>query len=438
MNEMAHAGAATSFERVFATPTDGHYFFGYYDKSPLDAASRRLLAHRTPFIKRMPEAGEAAEIGYFDIAGDGAYVPLARTTAWNWQQGAMLQWLGPDFKRRILFNDIRDAQYRAVILDLETGSETVLPMPVYAATPDGAVGLCVDYDRLYWHRPGYNYQGAPRPEKKAPYDPADGIWRMSFETGALEKIVAIDDVIALGRQSSMEGAAHYLEHLMINPSGDRFVFLHRWLNVDGGIVAHMVTADLDGGGLFLLNDSGRMSHFCWRGDDTVFGYGGAATALNKLRSRKAIAKNVIKPLLPLYHRLFPPGGAVSRRVTGDCFQLFKDQTSERTRIDRSILPEDGHPSFRPGDRAVIINDTYADEAGDCRLYLFDVEERRILGEIAIPSDPSARATGYRCDLHPKWSVDGRFVAIDTMTTAGRGISLFAVDLAAAGEKGVAP
>ena len=414
------------FKRVFETPSSGHYFFGYYDKSPLDRENRRLLAHRTSFVNRMPAAGEVAEIGYFDFERHGTFELVSETSAWNWQQGAMLQWLGPDFAHRILYNDIRDGHYRAIVYDIEADDERVLPMAAYTVTRDGRYALCVDYDRLYWYRPGYNYQGQPRPEKQKPYDPEDGIWRIALADGQLEKIISIEDVMALGRVSSMDGATHYLEHLMINPSGTRFVFLHRWLNVDGGIVARLIAADIDGGNLFLLNDSGRMSHFCWRDDETVFGYGGTATAFNKLRSRKAIAKTVIKPLLPVYHHLFPAGGTVSRRVTGDCYQIMKDRSRDVERIDRSILPDDGHPTFWPGNAATIINDTYPNENGDCRLYLFDVDRREVLFETTVASDPAVRATGWRCDLHPKWSFDGGYVAVDTITTRGRGMSVLAV------------
>lgn len=424
----ARCSTSLSLVEVFRSPTDGHYFCGYYDRSPLNAGNTKLLAQRSSFINRMPENGEAIEIGYFDFSKEGVgFRSLAETRAWNWQQGATLQWLGPDHKSRILYNDIRDGDYRTIILDLETGMERVLPVATYTVTQDGKYALCVDYNRLYWYRPGYNYQGPPRPEKKKPYDQGDGIWKMSLIDGKIEKIISIDDVIALGSLSSMDGATHYLEHMMINPSGTRFVFLHRWLNVDGGIVARLITADIDGGNLFLLNDSGRMSHFCWRDDDTVFGYGGTVTVFNKLRSHKAIAKHLIKPLLPFYHRLFPAGGLVSRQVTGDCYQLLKDRRRDGEQIDRSIMPNDGHPTFRPDSAGTIINDTYPDENGDCRLYLFDVDHREVLAETTIASDPAVRATGFRCDLHPKWSFDGTYVAVDTITTRGRGISVFAVE-----------
>ena len=41
----------------------------------------------------------------FDLQ-DGAWVKvIAKTYAWNVQQSCMLQWLGPDFKEEILYND---------------------------------------------------------------------------------------------------------------------------------------------------------------------------------------------------------------------------------------------------------------------------------------------------------------------------------------------
>lgn len=414
----------STLKPVMRTPGEFHYFFGYYDRSPLNGHNSRLLAQRVPFINRMPHAGEEIEIGYFAFPAGGGFNPLARTAAWNWQQGSTLQWLGPDFSSRIIYNDIRDGDYRAIIRRLESGEETILPMPVYAVARDGKSALCVDYDRLFWIRPGYSYRGRPRPEKNKPYDPDDGIWRMSLEDGSCRKIISLREITRAGRVGTRNGGRHYLEHLMINPADSRFAFLHRWRNIDGGIFSRLFSAGLDGEDLCLLNDSGRMSHFCWRDERWIFGYGGSPTVFNRLWARKTLAGFLVRPLLPAYHKLFPSGGAVSRRVTGDSYQLFRDLSAERVPIPREVLPDDGHPTFRPGDRGVIVNDTYPDERGDCRLYLFQLDEGRVLDRITIASDPAVRETGYRCDLHPKWSRDGRYVCVDTCSKNGRGMTVF--------------
>lgn len=412
--------------KVFETPDDGDHFAGYYDKSPLDASATRVLSIKTPFINRMPTAGERVEIGHFDFPGGREFKPLASTTAWNWQQGCMLQWLGPDFQNRILYNDLRDGRYRAIVLDLRSGDERVLPMPAYTVSSDGAYALCVDYERHYWYRPGYNYQGPARPEKHTPLDPEDGIWRMPLDGGEVRKIISMADVMGLGVVSSMTGAEHWLEHLMINPGNTRFAFLHRW-RTEAGTASRLITADVEGGNLFVLNGSGRVSHCCWRDDATMFGYCGRVTTFNRMRSNKAIAKALIKPLLPIYHRLFPTGGAVSRAVTGDCFQLMHDRSNRVEAIEREVIPDDGHPTYQPGSASLIVNDSYPDELGNCRLFLFDVDRRKVLAEVAVLSDPDVRATGFRCDLHPKWSFDGRFVAVDTISKRGRAIAVYRVD-----------
>jgi hypothetical protein len=414
-------------KRVFRTPSEDHYFFGYYDKSPLDASSTRILAQRTSFINRMPTLGESMEVGYFDFPDNGTFHSIGRTLAWNWQQGCMLQWCGPDFNKEVIYNDLRDGCFVSVVYDIAGSAERVLPLPIYTASGDGKWGLCVDYERHYWFRPGYNYQGPPNPTKNKPVDPEDGIWLMCLKSGEFSRIISLEGVMNTGWMSIMDGGTHYLEHLMINPSSERFCFLHRWKNVDGEIYTRLFSANMDGSGLYLLNDSGRMSHFCWRDREWIFAYGGLKTSINRLRSYKKIAKHVIKPLLPLYHRLAPEGGFIARQITGDGYLLFKDRSDESRRISLETLTEDGHPTFRPGSRNMFVVDNYPDEKGDCPLYVFDLQSSQIVVQTTIATDPALRATGYRCDLHPKWSFDGRFVSIDRAIPGRRSMEVFTLE-----------
>ncbi len=80
----------------FKTPNDGHYFFGYYDKSPFDFNNQKLLAMKVRFMGRMPDKEDVLEIGCFDWQNNNNFIKLAETKTWNWQQGCMLQWVGPD------------------------------------------------------------------------------------------------------------------------------------------------------------------------------------------------------------------------------------------------------------------------------------------------------------------------------------------------------
>jgi len=107
------------------TRTPGHHFFGYYDKSPWDATGRYVLALESTFADRQPEPEDAATIGLVDTSQGGRWMPLARTTAWNWQQGTMLQWL-PDAPGRLIIYNVRlGDRYAAIIRDVHTGHTSV-------------------------------------------------------------------------------------------------------------------------------------------------------------------------------------------------------------------------------------------------------------------------------------------------------------------------
>lgn len=411
--------------RVFQTPVNGQYFFGYYDKSPLDAGNRRLLAQRASFMNRMVTAGDVLEIGYFDWQESDSFQKMTDTRAWNWQQGCMLQWLGPEHDRRILFNDRRDGRFVAVVRDVESGAETVHPMAVYTVSPQGDRALCIDPERHYWFRPGYNYQGIESASKNTPLDPADGIWLMDLGNGAVRQVINIMTLIETSHLSTMDGGIHYLEHLMYSPSGRRFCFLHRWKMEDGGVYARLYTANADGNDIRLLADSGRMSHFSWLDDEHIVAYGGIRTTLNRLRRNRNLVRLFIRPLLPLYHTIVPRKSSFRKNITGDGYMILDDASGMCRRLAPESLREDGHPTRCPADSNLLLSDTYEDADHNREVFLLDMAEGRKVWHEKLRSIPELDSTGMRCDLHPKWSFDGSYFAVDTQHDGGRGIYLYA-------------
>ena len=117
------------------------YFFGYYDKSPWDITDRYMLCMRANNTWSDVSPRETADILIIDTEKEEddpkRTKKIAETRAWNVQQACMLQWLGPDFSSRILYNDYRNGQYCAVILTLATMEEKVISMPVYTVSNDG-------------------------------------------------------------------------------------------------------------------------------------------------------------------------------------------------------------------------------------------------------------------------------------------------------------
>ena len=412
--------------KVFKTPGDSHFFCGYYDKSPLDADNRRLLAQRAPFIERMVEADDVLDIGFFDWQKDDKFHPIAETRAWNWQQGCMLQWLGPDHAARIVFNDRRDGCFVSVVLEIESGRQTVLPMAVYTVNRAGTHALCIDNERHYWFRPGYNYPGIENQLKQKPLDEGDGIWLLDIETGDVRQVINIMTLIETSHLSCMDGGTHYLEHLMFSPSGNRFCFLHRWKMEDGGIYARFYTANPDGSEIRLLADSGRMSHFSWLDDEHIVAYGGIKTSLNRIRRHRNMVRLLVKPLLPLYHAVVPTKSSFRKKITGDGYMVLNDKTGACRRLAPELLREDGHPTRCPALPNLLLSDTYEDANHNREVFLLDMKTGEKVWSEKLRSIPELDSTGMRCDLHPKWSFDGTYFAVDTMNDGHRSIYLYSI------------
>jgi len=413
-------------DSLFKTPSDGHYFFGYYDKSPFDFINQKLLSQRAGFMDRMPDTDDVLEIGFFDWQNNNEFIKLTETKTWNWQQGCMLQWVGAEFSNRIIYNDRINDNFVSIIMDIETREKTILPMAVYTVRSDGKYALCIDNERHFWFRGGYSYQGIEKIAKRKALDENDGIWLLDIEGKKTKQIINIMDLIKINPLSNMKGATHYLEHLMFSPSGKRFGFLHRWQIDDGGIYARFFTAGIDGGNVFLLNDSGRMSHFCWRNENELLAWCGLPTSVNRLRKYKNAVKFFIKPFLPLYHKLISDNSSLSKTITGDSYVLFQDKTVIKNRMAFDKLNEDGHPTFCPVNPDLFVSDTYQDDGGYRHLFLFNMRDGKRVDIAPLKSNPDLDNSSFRCDLHPKWSHDGKYVCIDTVHEGSRQMYVFDV------------
>lgn len=416
---------------VFKTSPHEHFFFGYYDKSPFSAEDSYLLAQRASFIDRLPTKEDPLEIGFFDWKKNDQFQCLTTTAAWNWQQGCMLQWLGPHFNQNIIYNDLIDGAFVSVVFDIKNKAKRILPMSIYTVNKQGTQALCIDNERHHWFRRGYSYDGIYNQNKKKPYDSSDGIWSLDIVSGNTKQIINIETLRQYRPLSNMDHAIHYVEHLMFNPSGTRFCFLHRWKLEDGGIYARLYTADHDGKNMYLLNDSGRVSHFGWKNDTQILVWAGLTTAISFFRKYKIISKWVLKPLLPFYHKIVKSNSVtgntgISRMISGDSYVLFNDQSSIRTRIFSETLNKDGHPTYNPQNEDIFITDTYPDDDGILTLILGRHSTNTIQVIDKLTSIQELNNSPLRSDLHPKWAKSGKFVCVDTLDQGCRSMYVYKI------------
>ena len=380
------------------TRGDKNHWFGYYDKREFDPSNNLVLANQVGFEGRSPTGNDQIKVGYVDTAPNAGdrWHEIGKSNAWGWQQGCMLQWVGNDGKR-VLWNDREGDKFVCRIYSLSDKQIRTIDKPIYTISFDGKTALSVDFRRIDNLRPGYGYDGLadPNVSNRAPDD--SGIWRVDLETGKSNLILSLADVaeIAWPDGDKHSKAWHYFNHLLINPSGTRFIVLHRYrpefnpktLQFKGGFVTRMITADMDGKNRFVLDPSGFTSHFIWKDDDEV-------TMWTKPKGKKS------------------------------GFYRFVDQTDKVFDVGHDKMPTNGHNTYLPapyGDW--ILNDTYPDRKTSRQtVFLYHVSSGKRVDLGHFPS-PKAYRGEWRCDTHPRSSNDGHFVTVDSPHDGGRQVYL---------------
>jgi hypothetical protein len=175
------------------TAGDAHYFFGYYDTPAWSGSGRYHLCHKVKFMDRLPRPDDVAAVGIIDVE-DRRFEPVAETTAWNFQQGSMLQWHPADPERKIIFNKRVDGEYRGVVRELRSGAELQLERPVSNVDPTGTYAISVNFDRLYDFRPGYGYAGAGDRYREVNHPQDDGVFLIELASGRSKLVVSLQQL----------------------------------------------------------------------------------------------------------------------------------------------------------------------------------------------------------------------------------------------------
>jgi len=402
------------FKIAFETPDDGYsYFFGYYDKSPLNKSNTKLLAHRVSFDGRDVRDGDVADVGYFDLSTKNFH-KVDETLAWNWQQGSQLQWMPPAFEDEIIYNSIRNEKFVSIRYNICAKEKRVIPFPVYVIHPNGKEALAVNYERLYWCRPGYNYQNIKNSEWNMPIHPNDGIFRVDLETGNVKLIIRTQDVVDMSPNENILSSNNWLEHMMYNPSGNRFLFFYRW-SVNGVDKSRFFTCARDGADIVMYPDCGFYSHYDWSDDKSliVWTYEPQSPKRNGRNIIEKIKEQPIAKLLkPLYRVLKPViPDKIKRGIACESnLIMFQDITLNYNILGDSCLQGNGHTTVIEANK-LLLNDSYQDNDLFRHLYYYDlIKNKRIdVGKFySMYND-----CGYRCDLHPRLSINDDLIIIDS-------------------------
>jgi len=384
------------------SPNDGfHYFYGYYDNPAFSKNNEWHLCHRVNFWGRLPVKDDICELGAVNIK-TSVWEKLAETAAFNFQQGSMLQWYPanrPDLadslestdseessdsreSEAVIYN-IRDGnEYRSVVHNIRTGHKRVLPAAIANVSQDGKWGLAINMNRIYDFRPGYGYSGNRDKWHDIPQPQDDGIRVINMETGGIEFIL---DCSKIGILFSIDpNEKTVINHITFNPGSSRILFLIRTFpSAQKGWLTGLGTIGRDGKNFCMMNPMSLASHYHWRDRDHLLIW------------------------------------AKINDVTG--MYLLTDQKNEAVLLDPDFFRQDIHCIYSP-DRRYILGDGYFDKVGYRQIFLYDTYTRKGQTLLEAYSDPAA-VGDIRCDLHNRWSRDGRFISFDSTHEGFRGLYL---------------
>jgi len=370
--------------RLLTPADDGHqYFFGYYDLPAISGNGSLHLVNRVPFRDRLPRSGDVADLCLLDLTRpDQAPVPFAQTSAWNFQQGALAQWVPEGSSEQVLYNDWNGKTYETVICRPATGQERRIGKPVATVSPDGRWGLSLNFDRIWDFRPGYGYCCQKDRWTDDPQPEEDGIWLVNLLSGDSRLLISYAQLGMLYNDSpELENRKIVVNHITFNRTSDRFLFLVRFFPEPGGHwLTGLGTADLSGI-VYKLRPYTYASHYHWRDGRTILIHADPGTG---------------KALVEL------------------------DDLSQNTRVyDPDFFSQDIHCSYSP-DRRWIVGDGYPDKDGYQAIQLYDRHSKKglVVGRFQSPAVP---VVDIRCDLHVRWHPSGRAITFDSTHEGFRGV-----------------
>lgn len=401
------------------SPEDGYqYFFGYYDKYPWNDDGSKVLAHRASFLNHFPERDDEVELGTIEVSSKN-FIPFAKTTAWNWQQGAQLQWIIWKGKECAIYNIKRQGEVFAQIYDFQTCTTIDLPSSIYSVSFQGTHSSTLNYARLFDCRKDYGIAGLDDKWFVDNSPKEDGIYITDLEKGETKMIVSISS-LASTSDFDIRSFKQLVNHIMFNPSGNRICFMHRYVRNDGIQQSRLFTSDLVGTDVRLLFE-GLVSHYDWKDDHTILAWAGKRKVLGAGSSNKFSPMTVLKGLLkPIYYALGKPR-ILMQKFMGDSYYLIQDKQDENNneRIGMGVMYCDGHCTYSK-DRRWILTDGYTDKNNQLPLFLFDTVTEQFY-EVGRFDTPKELDGELRIDLHPRFNHDGTKVLIDSGMDGTRGM-----------------
>jgi len=440
-------GQIQTIEKQVERLTNGpkHHLFGFHDLKISNKAEDKYLSLEIDTMNRPPLPGELFGVGYVK---DGQFVKVGDTTALNYPQGARQQWVA-DTEIFTVNNRVGDV-WGCDLYDTSTNQLIDrFEATTHMLTKDGKYAVGLDYARL--HRlGGYGYTGILDKGADDALPTNSGITIMDINTKDIKVLVSVRQVAECGVSNLSGKTHHYLTHLCLNPSSTRVAFLHRYFMPDGGLMTRLMTVGIDGSNLRCLGQ-GFLSHYDWKDDEHIYIYGRTGSSVDAMRNNPIMQNPLVMGSLRFAKKCVKMIIGKNKGIVGGMSFLMITDTDEPqvSTFAKDIIPNDGHPMTHPFNKDWCICDTYPDAAGDRDLFLYSFSDdvrfnlgkfrrlfenpdvslkeqflmgmdENILKTVSLEQIAFTRS-GLHCDLHPRWSADGKWAVFDSIHEGTRQI-----------------
>jgi len=359
------------------------FFAGFHDICPWSPSGVKMLAHcpESDINLRSGADGPPLEckIGYFDSKTDGVFRPLGTTRAWNWQEGARLQWVDDD---SLIWNDIRDGTLVSVQKTLVPAQAERLGPPIHAISSSGRFATVLSFKRIAIWSQAYSYLDLDRES----INQADSLDIFDLEKRVSCSRVYLSDVMGTHPCGTMDSAHHYFSYTRFSPDERQCAFFHCWL-CGTRRYSRLFVKDLDNNKLHLVSESSWISHYCWDGNDALIVYD------QDTKGRRG-------------------------------YRRWDLATASFQPIRHGTLNSDGHPQVSPNGRWML-TDTYPNRFMQQAVIIYDLEKH--VGHLLLKAKmPFHYRYENRCDFHPRWNRSGTAICFDSVHGQRRSLCIIDV------------
>lgn len=387
------------------SPKNRNFFFGYYDKDPMNKKLDKTLAHEVNFIIREPTKNDKVKIGYINN-NNNLYFQLSETSSWNFQQGSMLQWIDNE---NIIFNDCDNKKYFSKILNINNKKVVIeTKFPIYSISKDKKIYATIDFSKLNAVRKGYGYN-------QIQYKKNDQVLKIC-------KISNSDIIVDIREKDLKEFIIpiyrnYWIDHVLF--SDYDFVFLLRHSNSKNDLYTKLMYFNFSKKKIYQVLDTGMAGHGSWLNNDEFIIWARESVIAKKIKSH-LLFKKYIKKYFNTLNKFFI-NNIIRKNIYGDKFLIFNKKTMKICEFKNNIPYHlgGGHFTFTKN-KKFMLSDTYPDKKNLSTLFQYNLKTKKNLILKKINTLPQIKDTNFRCDLHPRIIKDKKII-IDSTHEGFRGI-----------------